>query len=57
MEPTILIIIGSVREGRHTPRVARYLQKYIEENELARIDVADLKELNFPLLTERLSLT
>lgn len=55
MKPNILMVIGSVREGRQTPRVAKYLQKYIKENELAQVDVADLKELNFPLFTERLS--
>jgi NAD(P)H-dependent FMN reductase len=55
MKPEVLMIIGSIREGRQTPRVAKYLQKYIEENELAQVDVADLKELNFPLFTERLS--
>lgn len=49
------MIVGSIREGRQTPRVAKYLQNYIAERDLAEVETADLKELNFPLFTERLS--
>ncbi len=53
-QPTILIIIGSIREGRNSLRVANYLERFIVENQLAQVEVADLKALNFPLFFERL---
>ena len=52
----IAIISGSVRDGRKSHRVAFYFQKYIEENQLAQVEILDLKQYRFPLFDERLSL-
>jgi NAD(P)H-dependent FMN reductase len=51
---TISIISPSVRRGRNSHRVALFLKHYIEENNLAKADIIDLKEYNFPLFDERL---
>jgi NAD(P)H-dependent FMN reductase len=50
----IVIISGSVREGRKSHHVALYFEKYIKENKLANIEVLDLKEYDFPIFEERL---
>jgi len=50
----ISILSASVRNGRNSHRVALYLKKYIEGNNLASAEIIDLKELNFPLFDERL---
>jgi NAD(P)H-dependent FMN reductase len=50
----ISIISSSVRMGRNSHRVALYFKKYLEENKLARVEILDLKEYNFPLFEERL---
>lgn len=52
----IAIISASVREGRKSHRVALYFKKYIEENKLAEVEILDLKEFQFPIFNERLSL-
>lgn len=52
----IVIISASVRDGRKSHRVALYFRKNIEENKLATVEILDLKELNFPIFNERLSL-
>lgn len=52
--PHILIISSSVREGRNSHRVALYLQRFIEENNYATAEIADLNEYKFPLFNERL---
>ncbi|MGG9971812.1 NADPH-dependent FMN reductase [Ferruginibacter sp. SUN002] len=54
--PHIAIISASVRTGRNSHRVALYLKKYIETNNLATVEILDLKEYNFPLFDERLRL-
>ena len=51
----ISIISSSVRIGRKSHSVALYFQKYLLENNLANAEIIDLKELNFPIFTERLS--
>lgn len=53
---TIAIISSSVRRGRNSHRVALYLKNYIVENNLADVEVLDLKEYDFPLFDERLRL-
>ena len=53
---TIAIISSSVRRGRNSHRVALYLKNYIEENNLAKAEIVDLKEYGFPLFDERLHL-
>lgn len=50
----IAIISASVRIGRQSHRVAKYFEKYIRENNLATVDMLDLKALNFPVEEERL---
>ncbi|MDL2278581.1 NAD(P)H-dependent oxidoreductase [Parabacteroides sp. OttesenSCG-928-G07] len=50
----IAIISASVREGRLSHRVALFIQKYIEENNLATVEILDLKAYDFPLFSERL---
>ena len=53
---TIAIISSSVRRGRNSHRVALYLKNYLEENSLAKAEIVDLKEYDFPLFDERLKL-
>lgn len=50
----VLLITSSVRENRSSIRVSRFLEKYINENNLAEVDTADLNEYNFPIFDERL---
>ncbi|MFL5762509.1 MAG: NADPH-dependent FMN reductase [Bacteroidia bacterium] len=50
----IVIISGSVREGRQSHHVALYFEKYITEGKLANAEILDLKEFNFPIFEERL---
>lgn len=54
--PTISIISSSVRTDRKSHNVALYFQKYITENNLATVEILDLKSYNFPLFEERLRL-
>jgi NAD(P)H-dependent FMN reductase len=53
---TIAIISTSVRSGRKSHRVALYFSNYLEENKIAKADIIDLKDYNFPLFDERLRL-
>lgn len=53
---TIAIISSSVRRGRNSHRVTLYLKNYIVENNLADVEILDLKEYDFPLFDERLRL-
>ncbi len=50
----IAIISGSVRIGRESHKVSKYLERYIRENELATVEILDLKVFNFPIEEERL---
>ena len=50
----IAIISPSVRNERVGHRVALYIKKYLEENSIAKVDLLDLKEFDFPLFNERL---
>jgi NAD(P)H-dependent FMN reductase len=52
--PHILIISSSVRIGRNSHRVALFFKKFIEENKLATVEIADLSEYQFPIFNERL---
>jgi NAD(P)H-dependent FMN reductase len=52
----IAILSASVREGRKSHRVALYFQNYILENSLGEVEILDLKQYQFPLFNERLSL-
>ena len=50
----IAILSASVRTGRNSHRVALYFKKYIEENNLATVEIIDLNEYQFPVFNERL---
>ena len=50
----ISIISSSVRIDRNSHRVALYFKNYLEENNLAEVEILDLKKYNFPLFDERL---
>lgn len=50
----IKIISASVRDGRNSHRVALYFKNYILENNLATVEILDLKEYRFPVFEERL---
>lgn len=50
----IVIISSSVRIGRNSHRVALFFKKYIETNNLATVEILDLKEYQFPIFDERL---
>lgn len=50
----ISILSASVRTGRKSDRVALFLQRYINENQLAKADIIDLNDYNFPIFNERL---
>ena len=52
----IAIISASIREERKSNRVALYFRNYILENGLAQVEILDLKQYQFPLFEERLSL-
>jgi NAD(P)H-dependent FMN reductase len=52
--PHIAIISASVRSGRNSHRVALFFKKYIEENNLATVEILDLAHYRFPLFEERL---
>ena len=54
--PHISIISSSIREGRNSHRVALYFKQLIEKNSLGTVEILDLKQYNFPLFDERLSL-
>jgi NAD(P)H-dependent FMN reductase len=47
--PHIVIISSSVREERKSHSVALYFQHYLEENNLATVEILDLKAYNFPI--------
>lgn len=52
--PHIAIISSSIRKGRNSHRTALYFKTFIETDDLASVEILDLKEYNFPLFEERL---
>jgi len=50
--PHITILSSSVRRERKSHRVALYFQNYLQENNLARSEILDLKEYNFPIFED-----
>jgi NAD(P)H-dependent FMN reductase len=52
--PTISVLSASVRNGRESHLVAKYFKSFIEERELAMVDIIDLLEFDFPIFKERL---
>lgn len=51
----IAIISASVRAGRKSHAVALFLRNHIENKNIARVEILDLKQYDFPLFEERLS--
>lgn len=51
---TIAIISSSIRTDRKSHRVALYFEKFLRETQLATPLLIDLKELDFPVMPERL---
>jgi NAD(P)H-dependent FMN reductase len=52
----ILIISSSVRTGKKSNRVALYFNNYINEKNIAEVELLDLESLHFPIFNERLRL-
>ncbi len=52
----IPLILGSVRQGRQSPKVAHYLLKKLESLETVESELIDLKDFNFPIMEERLGI-
>ncbi len=50
----IPVVIGSIRQGRNTPRLARFILRQLRERDEVRSELIDLRELDLPLLEERL---
>lgn len=50
----IVIISSSVRTGRNSHRVTLYLKNYITSNGLGNVEIPDLNEYQFPIISERL---
>jgi NAD(P)H-dependent FMN reductase len=51
-KPRLLIVIGSVRDGRVGKAVGDWFARFAAEQGAFDISVADLKELDLPLMTE-----
>lgn len=45
----ISIISSSIRNGRKSHNVALYLQKYLTEKSLAKVEILDLLDFDFPI--------
>lgn len=54
--PNIAIISSSVRIGRNSHRVALFFQNYLQQHNLAMVDLLDLYLYDFPVFDERLRL-
>ncbi|MGA2822517.1 MAG: NADPH-dependent FMN reductase [Bacteroidales bacterium] len=50
----IVILSASVRKGRKSHRVALFLKRFIEEKNLATVEIVDLNKYQFPIFDERL---
>jgi NAD(P)H-dependent FMN reductase len=50
----IPIIIGSIREGRMSPRAAYFIDKRLRLHQDVAPEIVDLKDLNLPPMQERL---
>jgi NAD(P)H-dependent FMN reductase len=54
MNHHIVIISSSVRNGRKSHRVSLFFKSFIEQQNIASVEILDLKEYNFPIFDERL---
>lgn len=52
--PHISIISSSIRPDRKSHNVALYFNNYLTEHDLAKVEILDLKEYNFPLFDNTL---
>lgn len=50
--PRVMIIVGSVREGRRGLPIGEWVRREVEQDGRFEIDWADLKEIDLPLMTE-----
>lgn len=50
----ISIISSSIRPDRQSHRIALYFKNYLTENNLANVEILDLREYDFPIFTETL---
>jgi NAD(P)H-dependent FMN reductase len=50
----IPVVLGSIRQGRNTPRLARFMVRKLDERDEVRTELIDLHELQLPLVEERL---
>lgn len=50
----LVIISSSVRIGRKSHRVSKYFEKFIHDQNLAVVEIVDLKALNLPVEEERI---
>ncbi|KMQ50386.1 NADPH-dependent FMN reductase [Chitinispirillum alkaliphilum] len=50
----VLLITGTVREGRKSPRATKLIHKHLLKNESVEVATADLADLDIPMLKERL---
>jgi len=50
----IAIVLGSIRKGRQSPKLALFFRDFITKTNLATTEIIDLKEFRFPLFEERL---
>ena len=53
---SVVIISSSVRIGRNSHRVALYFKQYLEQEQLAAVEILDLFQYQFPIFEERLRL-
>jgi NAD(P)H-dependent FMN reductase len=51
-QPRLLVVIGSVRDGRAGKAVGDWFTRFAAEQGAFEVTVADLKELDLPLMTE-----
>lgn len=51
-KPKLMIIVGSIREGRTGISIAQWVQKAAEADGRFDVDFADLKEIALPLMDE-----
>lgn len=50
----IVIISASIRDGRQSHKAALYVLRFINDHNLADVELLDLKAYDFPLFNERL---
>ncbi|MCX6826773.1 MAG: NAD(P)H-dependent oxidoreductase [candidate division Zixibacteria bacterium] len=52
----IPIILGSIRRGRQSPKVAHFISERMQQTGKIETEILDLMEHNFPMMEERLRL-